>query len=128
MSKVDQLRLGARVCFVLALMTGDKSYLNNELRVNVVANDLIDASKEFYGSITGFSEERVRGDVELFSSKGTYAALYLVGSHLIRDMENRGRSRLGESFNRIEFLESLLQEGMVPLSYAKRALEHKGVI
>ncbi len=128
MARTDQRRLGGRVCFVLALMTGDIRYLENDLGIKVTSPDLLDASTQFYMGATGFVEPRARGDVELFSSLGTYGALYLVGSNIIRDMQHQGERKHGSSFSRPEFLEALMQEGMVPLSYARRSLEHKGVI
>ncbi len=128
MSRVDQLRIGARVCFVLALMTGDRKYFENSLGVKASAPDMLDAATEFYKGVTGFVEARARGDTELFSSLGTYGALYLVGSNILRDMETQGRRKHGDRFSRPEFLEAVLQEGMVPLSYARRSLEHKNII
>ena len=68
MRKVEELRLGARVCFVLACLTGDRSYFNNNLGVKTTSTDIIDASTELYRGITGFGEKRGRRDVELFSS------------------------------------------------------------
>ncbi len=128
MARTDQRRLGGRVCFVLALMTGDRKYFGNDLGIKVTSPDLLDASTEFYMGATGFVEPRARGDVELFSSLGTYGALYLVGSNIIRDMQHQGERKHGASFSRPDFLEGLMKEGMVPLSYARRSLEHKGVI
>ena len=128
MAKVDQLRIGARVCFVLALMTGDRKYFENPLGVKASAPDMLDAATEFYRGVTGFVEARARGDTEVFSSLGTYGALYLVGSNMLKDMESQGRRKHGDIFSRPKFLESVLQEGMMPLSYVKRSLEHRRII
>ncbi len=128
MSKVDELRLSARVCFVLACLTGDRSYFANNLGVAVTKSDIIDASTELYRGITGFGEKRGRRDVELFSSIGTYGALYLVGNVLMHDMENRAKQKQGGRFNLPNFWEAILQEGNMPLSYINRALQYKGVL
>lgn len=128
MAAVDTLRLAGRVCFVLACLTGDKSYLNNTLGVKPASPDIIDASTEVYRGITGFGENRGRADVELFSSLGGNGALYLVGNTLFWNMEKRAIEKQGDGFRRTDLFEAILKEGNMPLSYIERALEYKGVL
>jgi len=125
---VNEMRLPTRVCFVLANLTGDRTYFNNNLGIPVTSADMLDASTELYRGVTGFSEKRGRRDVELFCSLGTYGALYLVGNVLFRQMEDRAKVKQGNKFRLPDFWEAILQEGNMPLSYVDRALQYKGVL
>lgn len=127
-SMVNEMRLPARVCFVLANLTGDRTYFNNSLGITVTSADMLDASTELYRGVTGFSEKRGRRDVELFCSLGTYGALYLVGNVLFRQMEDKAKQKQGDNFRLPDFWESIVKEGNMPLSYIDRALQYKGVL
>ena len=128
MSKTDQLRLGARVCFALTLLTGDRKYLNNSLGVMADDKNLLSAAKQLYKGITGFSDQRVKAEVEFFSSMGIYPTLYLVGNHLFRKMEREAKLKQGKDFTIPKFYEAVLQEGNMPLYYMEEALRRKGVL
>lgn len=129
MAKMDILRLGARVCFMLAGMTGDRRYLDdNELGITIGSPDLFSAAVEFYTKVTGFSHSRAYGDVRLFSSLDTYGALYLVGNHGFRKIEAAAQQKQGSAFSRPVLLERILKEGNLPLAYIERQLQHDGVL
>ncbi len=128
MAGADTLRLAGRVCFVLACLTGDMAYLNNPLGVKSSDPDILNASTEVYRGITGFSENRARGDVRLFSSTGTYGALYLLGNKMFWGMERRAMEKQGDRFRKPEFFEAILREGNMPVSYIERALEYNGIL
>ncbi len=128
MTLIDGLRLPARVCFVLTCLTGDRAYLKNPLGVTADSKNLIDASVQLYRGLTGFAEARARGDVENFSTLGPYGSLYLVGNHLLKEIDLAAQAKQGSSFKRPDLLEAILSEGNVPVSFLNRALKEKGVI
>ena len=115
---------------MLACLTGDRKYFQNDLGVIVGAHDgdIVVASQELYQGITGFPKPRADADVAIFSMLGTYGAKYLVGNTLFHTMEEQAASRQGSRFKRAEFHEAILREGMMPLSYIARALEHIGIM
>ncbi len=125
---MDLLRLGGRVCFVLAGLTGDRKYLtDNAMGVPVTADNLFDAQVELYQGITGFVPARARGDVSVFNSEGTYGALYLVGNHLLRSMNMKCMAK-GSGMDQFDFFERVITEGNLPLSYMERQFKHDGVL
>ncbi|MSR85930.1 DUF885 family protein [Candidatus Woesearchaeota archaeon] len=127
-AEAGQLRLGARVYFVLGCLTGERKYLQNPF-VNVdTEQDIVRASEKLYSSLTGFPESRANADVHLFSSMQQYGALYLTGNVLFHRMEAQAREKQGNSFRLADFHEAMLREGTLPLSAMQRSLEYKGIM
>ncbi|MFH1063917.1 MAG: DUF885 family protein [Candidatus Woesearchaeota archaeon] len=125
---LENARIGARMCFILACMTGNKEYLM-DLDGNMPDNpDILEGSIEFYMKTTGFPEVRARTDIEGFSAEGTYGAMYLLGNHMMHRIVGMAERKQGDKFDRPALLEAILQEGRMPLSYIERALGHKGYL
>ena len=126
--EAGQLRLGARVYFALACLTGERGFLENPYSTGNEALDIIHASERMYQEITGFPASRANADVHLFSSLQGYAPLYLIGNVLFHRMEGQARKKQGSQFHLADFHEAMLNEGTLPLSAMQRSLEQKGMM
>jgi hypothetical protein len=124
---VDNLRLSPRVMYTLTWMTGDRDYLINSF-VDAENQDLHEACIELFMKISGFPENMARYDFEDFTTYGTYAAMYLFGNHMMKSMVKQAEEKQGNGFHLPDFLETILKEGSLPLSYMQKVMESKGLM
>ncbi|MBW2997266.1 DUF885 family protein, partial [Candidatus Woesearchaeota archaeon] len=108
-------------------MTGDRDYLINSF-VDAENQDLHEACIELFMKISGFPENMARYDFEDFTTYGTYAAMYLFGNHMMKSMVKQAEEKQGNGFHLPDFLETILKEGSLPLSYMQKVLESKGLM
>lgn len=128
MAKVDLLRLGGRVCFQSFLLTGNRKYLENPLGIEAASEDPVEAATQLYCGITGFDANRGGGDVNMFSSFSTYALCYLFGNNGFKEMEAAAKAKQGGQYSQFALYEAILQQGNMPLSFVRKALQHDGVL
>ena len=127
-AQYDLLRMGGRVLFTLACLTGDRKYLVNPIAEVPETDDIINASAEMYRDITHFSVGRVKAEIGVFTIDGTYGTLYCIGNHELRRMDEAAQAKLGDDYNQKEFFAAVIGKGNRPLSMIERILKHDEMI
>ncbi len=128
--KTDWLRLGARACAMLYLMTGDGSYLPaDELGIRLTGPDPLKRAAQFHNYVTRWTNHNSVNDIKSFYADPdygmTYGLMYLYGSEMLGRMAKEAQSG-GYTVN--EFLEAVFGEGNIPLSLIGKSLEDKGML
>jgi len=130
--KRDIARIGARVAIDLFFMTGDRSHLEVGVDCDLSSPDPFVAAGELLRAVTGFVPERVRAELNWYSTERGYPLSYLAGNVLVwelkRDVVEAQRGRLeGLDLDR-EFHRVFLRAGNMPVSALRRVFEHEGLV
>ena len=130
--KYDIARIGARVAIDLFFMTGDKAFLDVGIDCDLSSNDPFVAAGNLLEAVTGFVDERVRGEINWYSQVRGYPLSYLTGNRLVwqlkRDMQNKMKGKLeGIELDR-SFHRAFLACGDMPMSFMRRKFVEDGLV
>ncbi len=74
---------------------------------------------------TGFERPAALGEVKRYTSTPTYQLSYLYGRHMIESLRESIERRMGPAFSPKFFHDTLIYEGTMPVSYARRLFDAK---
>lgn len=131
-AKRDIARLGARVAIDLCFMTGDRSYLEVGVPVDLSSEDPFEAAGSLLQAVTGFTPGRVQAELNWYSRERGYPLSYLAGNHamwaLKRDVIAAGAGGLqGVELDR-RFHEVVLRAGNMPVTMLRRVVQAEGLL
>jgi len=131
-NKRDLSRIGARVAIDLFFMTGDKSYLDVGIDLDLETDDPFVAAGRLLKAVTGFTDGRVEAELNWYSQERGYPLCYLTGNTLVwelkRDLAATNAGKLdGLALDR-EFHRVFLQAGNMPVSFIRRVFAHAGLL
>jgi uncharacterized protein (DUF885 family) len=126
----DFARLGARVAIDLYFLTGEEKYLNVLSDFVPTGDDVFAKAKSLLQKVTGFTDARVEGELNWYSSERGYPMCYLLGNRLVWQLQRAVLEKFGA--NKEEglklFHKTYLQEGIMPLRLLKKVFQHKNLI
>ncbi|MDU4961025.1 MAG: DUF885 family protein [Sporomusaceae bacterium] len=131
-AKRDIARLGARVAIDLYFMTGDAGYLDVGVPVGEPGGDAFANAAALLSAVTGFTAERLQGELNWYSQSRGYPLSYLAGNRLVwqlkRDVEAAQRGKLsGLALDRA-FHRAYLAAGGMPLTFLRKVFAHQGLL
>lgn len=128
-SKRDISRIGARVAIDLYFMSGDKKYLEIGYNCDFSSEDPFENAANLLKAQTGFTDSRVRAEVNWYSQESGYPLSYLVGNHLLWKIKNKYNQKYHHSRSEqdvdLEFHKKFLEAGNMPLSILEKLLIDK---
>lgn len=127
----DFSRLGARVAIDLFFMTGDESYLNVISGFEVKGDSMFGKAKSLLQRATGFTDARCEGELNWYSKQRGYPMCYLLGNIMTNNLKNEIiKSNPNLNFREASklFHKYYLEEGVMPHSFLREILVHKGLI
>jgi uncharacterized protein (DUF885 family) len=84
-----------------------------------------DDAIDFMVEKTSFERPAALAEVKRYTSSPTYQLSYLYGRHMIEQLRDRVRARMGPAFNLKFFHDTLVYGGTMPVSYAGRLFDAK---
>jgi uncharacterized protein (DUF885 family) len=84
-----------------------------------------DEAIDFMVDKTSFERPAALAEVKRYTSSPTYQLSYLYGRHMIEQLRDRVRARMGPAFNLKFFHDTLVYGGTMPVSYAGRLFDAK---
>lgn len=131
-AKRDIARLGARVAIDLYFMTGDAGYLDVGVPLGDLDGDAFANAAALLSRVTGFTAERLQGELNWYSQSRGYPLSYLAGNRLVwqlkQDVAAAQRGKLsGLALDR-EFHRVYLAAGNMPLTYLRKVFVHQGLL
>ncbi len=130
-AKREICRIGARVAIDLFFMTGERDYLDVGVDCDVSAEDPMDAAGALLTAVTGFSPERVIGELSWYSLERGYPLSYLAGNRAATRLEAELKAH-NPDMDALErdrrFHTLYLESGNMPLSMLRRVFVHEGLL
>lgn len=131
--KRDIARIGARVAIDLYFMTGDVGCLDIGIECDTSSDDPFVNAGRLLKRVTGFTDARVRAELNWYSRERGYPLCYLTGNRLVwklrrevaEHLKQSGTSQLDADrrFHRL-----YLESGNMPVRFLRRVAEHEGLL
>jgi uncharacterized protein (DUF885 family) len=132
-TKLDLMRLGARVAIDLYFMTGNRDYLNIGAKAKMNSRNPFTNAGRLLRKVTGFSPQRVDAELDWYSQSPGYPLSYLAGNKLVWELKDDmaahmgGKLRRGKELDRL-FHKTYLEAGCMPLKYLRKVFEQKRLV
>ncbi|MFT7625843.1 MAG: hypothetical protein ACI9WU_005034 [Myxococcota bacterium] len=131
-AKREIARIGARVAIDCFFMTGDAGYLDVGVDCDVSAADPFEAAGALLSAVTGFSPERVLGELSWYSLERGYPLSYLAGNRAVAALEAELKASPTNTLDDLalerEFHRVYLKSGNMPLSMLRRVFVNEGLL
>ena len=119
--KRDIARIGARVLIDLYFMSGDISYLDIGLVKNFESDDPFVNAGQLLKEVTGFTDDRVQGELNWYSQERGYPLCYLTGNHLVWKLKEDFKNKFSDQYKTeqeldLDFHTKFLSAGNMPVS------------
>lgn len=128
--KKDIARIGARVLIDLYFMSGDKSFLDIGMDIDLSSDDPFIAAGNLLAKVTGFVPDRVQGELNWYSQESGYPLSYLTGNHLVWNLKDeyiKEHKELDAKALDKKFHLDFLQAGVMPLSLLRKYMLKKDI-
>jgi uncharacterized protein (DUF885 family) len=131
-AKRDISRIGARVAIDLFFMSGDKSYLNVGVPVDLESDDPFECAGNLLREVTGFTPGRVQAELNWYSQERGYPLSYLTGNHLVwslkKDYEAATSSDLSSTERDHQFHRTFLNAGSMPVRFLRQVFANENLL
>ncbi|MBY5993901.1 DUF885 domain-containing protein [Ferrimonas balearica] len=132
-AKLDLSRISARVAIDLYFMTGNADYLEIGYPLTLDSEDPFVNAGRLLKAVTGFTDERVEGELNWYSQERGYPLSYLVGNHLVwglkRDFDAAQAEQQPDPRARDRaFHRHFLESGNLPVAMVRERFAHLGLI
>ncbi|MFW9991445.1 MAG: DUF885 domain-containing protein [Candidatus Odinarchaeota archaeon] len=108
--KLDVLWRAARIIIDVELSSGNMTF---EEAVNFLIEKV------------GMKKEGARAEVNRYTSSPGYQLSYLIGKHLILQLRQKAKEKLGDKFNLQLFHDLILKSGAIPYHYLEKCMEQE---
>jgi uncharacterized protein (DUF885 family) len=81
-----------------------------------------DEAVDFLVQNTGMEKEGAVKEVRMYTKNPGYFLSYLVGKHMLKEVKERYKEKMGDKYSDRSFHDSLLYSGSLPIKYQKKIL------
>ena len=131
-AKLDISRIGARVAIDLYFMTGEARYLDVGFDIDTSDDDVFVNAGRLLKAVTGFTDARIRGELNWYSQERGYPLSYLVGNHLVWQLKADIAAAQPEGHDALEldrrFHDIYLHSGNMPVALLRSVCERQGML
>ena len=108
-------------------MSGDLSYLDIGIAGELNSEDPFDNAGQLLKEVTGFTDDRVQGELNWYSQERGYPLCYLTGNHLVWQLKEDFKNKFQASYKNeqeldLDFHTQFLSAGNMPVSLLRECL------
>ena len=131
-AKREISRLAARVAIDLYFMSGEIQYLDIGLGLRYDSDDVFANAAKLLKEVTGFTDGRVRAELNWYSVERGYPLSYLTGNRLVWELKRDIIAAQNGKMEAFEldrmFHKIFLEAGNIPVVFLRDVFEHKGLL